>query len=130
MFKATGHLALIVLLTACQPDVEPDAAQAPTIDSAQAAADQAQPSRVDQTESERLNTWFDEKFEQRLQMNPAWLTQLGRKDRYDEYDDMSEAAADRQLLWLDETVQELNSDFAYDQLDLEARTSDDLWNDQ
>ena len=32
------------------------------------------------TEGERLNAWFDEKFEEQLQFSPFWLTSLGRRD--------------------------------------------------
>lgn len=122
MLRGFFILAWMVLLSACQPDAESTVTPQPATEQAQ-----AQPAAADQTESERLNAWLDEKFEELLQMNPAWLTQLGRKDRYDEYDDMSEAAADRQLMWLDETVNELESNFSYDALDLESKTSYDLW---
>lgn len=79
------------------------------------------------SESDRLNAWFDEKFEERVMMSPAWLTRLGRKERYDEYDDLSDAEADRQLAWLEASVAEMKSLFEYDALDPESRTSWDLW---
>ncbi len=79
------------------------------------------------TESEALNVWLDEKFEERLQMSPAWMTRLGRKDRYDEYDDLTEAEADRQLAWLEASAAEMQATFNYDALNPEARTSWDLW---
>lgn len=79
------------------------------------------------SESDRLNAWFDEKFEERLMMNPVWMTRLARKDRYDEYNDLSEAEADRQLQWLANSVAELTASFSYEALDLNTRTSWDLW---
>lgn len=59
--------------------------------------------------------------------SPTWLTRLARKERYDEYDDLSEEEADRRLQWLADTVDELEANFSYDALDLETRTSWDLW---
>ncbi len=78
-------------------------------------------------ESERLNAWFEEKFEERLQMNPMWMTRLGRRDRYHEIGDQSEAEADRQLAWSRATVDEMKSNFDYNLLDTETKTSWDLW---
>jgi len=95
--------------------------------SVQAAEPATAPGIASLSESDRLNAWFDEKFEERLQMSPAWLTRLARKERYDEYDDFSEAEQDRQLEWMAETVVDLNSQFSYDALDLETKTSYDLW---
>jgi uncharacterized protein (DUF885 family) len=80
-----------------------------------------------QSESERLNVWFENKYEQQLLMSPSQLTRLGRRERYDEYDDLSEAEADRRLAWLGATVAELKSQFDYARLDLETQTSYDLW---
>jgi uncharacterized protein (DUF885 family) len=105
-------IGCLVLCTACQGETD-------------APATTAQPSVS--TESARLNAWFDRKFEERLQMSPALMTRLARKDRYDEYDDLSEAEQDRQLAWFADTVDELESDFSYDALDPETRTSYDLW---
>ena len=118
-------ILLSLLLTACH-DVSGSAGhQTSAVEPTQtpAATDTA-------SESERLNAWFDTRFEERLQMNPAWLTELARKERYDEYDDLSEAEADRQLEWLAGTVAEMTSEFSYAALDLEAKTSWDFWNYQ
>ena len=45
-----------------------------------------------QTETERLNAWFEEQYEKQLQMSPITLTMRGRKERYGEIDDASEKA--------------------------------------
>ena len=34
------------------------------------------------SESDRINAWFDEKYEESLQFSPMSLTFLGRKDQY------------------------------------------------
>ena len=49
--------------------------------------------QVDLVEIEKLNTWLDEVFERNLMDSPIWLSQLGRKDRQGEFDDLSEAHA-------------------------------------
>ena len=46
-------------------------------------------------ETERLNHWFDERFEERLDFSPTFKTRLGRKDDYDLIDEMTEAADEK-----------------------------------
>lgn len=83
-----------------------------------------------QDESRRLNAWFDEKFAEELRFSPIALTVLGRKELYDQLDDVSDEAAERQLAWRRATVEEMESRFDYDALDEEARLSWDLWKQQ
>jgi len=45
----------------------------------------------EKSETEKLNAWFEVKYEEELMMSPLSLTFQGRKDRYNEIDDMSEA---------------------------------------
>lgn len=80
-----------------------------------------------QSESERLNAWFDARYEEELQMSPMTLTSLGRKEQYDQVDDMSEAADDKQFAWMENTVKELESQFDYQLLDDGAKVSYDIW---
>ena len=83
---------------------------------------------VDMTgESERLNAWFDERNEERLQFSPIELTTLGRKELNDQIDQMSMEAVQQQLDWGAATVEELRSRFDYEALDFETKTSYDLW---
>lgn len=79
------------------------------------------------SETERINEWFDQKYEEYLQMNPLSMTVLGRKDQYDQIDDMSETAEEEQLQWRDGTVEEMKQEFDYDELSPEAQVSYDLW---
>ena len=51
------------------------------------------------SESARLNTWLDARFEEELRFSPLFETILGRKTDYDKIDDVSEAADDAQLAW-------------------------------
>jgi len=52
---------------------------------------------------------------------------LGRKELYDQIDDMSEEADDRQLEWMRQSVNELKENFKYEALDAEGKVSYDLW---
>ena len=79
------------------------------------------------TESQRLNQWFEAQYEQELLFSPITLTMQGRKDRYAEIDDFTEAAADKQLAWKGKSVDEMKASFDYAALDDEAKTSWDLW---
>ena len=84
-------------------------------------------SLVDDSESQELNEWFEQHYEMELMMSPMTLTTLGRKDRYDEVDDMSEEAEIAQLEWRRKTIIELEEDFDYNELNEEAKLSYDLW---
>ncbi len=91
------------------------------------AHEQAPAVEAAQSESQRLNAWFADKYEQQLQFSPIALTFLGRKELYDQLDDMSEQARDAQLAWHRATVAEMEANFDRDALDDETRLSWDLW---
>lgn len=78
-------------------------------------------------QSEELNAWFEEKYEEMLMMSPLQMTMKGRKDRYDEIDDLSVEAEDRMLEWYEASVEELKSNFNYEALNDDAKISYDLW---
>src|SRR3546814_1403330 len=110
-------LALPFALVACkQPAANPDTAAAATA----ATSDQ-------QSETARLNAWFDEKYEEQLQFIPIQLTFLGRKELYDQIDDMSAAGIRKQVAWLQASTGEMEGKFDYDALEPEAQLSWDLW---
>lgn len=77
--------------------------------------------------NQKLTSWLDEKHEESLQTSPLRLTALGRKDRYGELDDMSLEALKEEAKWMQESVEELKTEFDYDQLDLQGQLSYDLW---
>ena len=79
------------------------------------------------SETERLNQWFAQRFEQQLQQSPMTMTQLGRRDKYDEIDDLSEAAEIAHLQWQAATVTDLKKSFNYGALSRDAKTSYDIW---
>ena len=82
---------------------------------------------AERSETQRLNAWFERKYEEELQFSPITMAFLGRKDRYGELDDMSVQAEERVLAWRKASVEELESNFDYEALDDEARLSYDLW---
>ncbi|MDZ7629191.1 MAG: DUF885 domain-containing protein [Parvularculaceae bacterium] len=78
-------------------------------------------------ETDRLNAWFDVKFEEQLGFSPIQRTFLGDKKDYDKIDDLSEAAQDRQLAWQRAAADEMKTSFDYAKLTPEAKTSWDVW---
>ena len=81
----TGTSAL-VLLAACSPQTAETTAPPPA---------EAVETAAVQTETERLNAWFDEQFAAELAFSPEGKTYLGMLDdleAYGQWDDPSEAA--------------------------------------
>lgn len=114
---------VVIFLSGCQPDDKSNQSEvgAP-------GAESLETLQTKKSESERLNEWFAVKYEEKLQMSPMSMTMLfGRKDKYDQIDDATEAGEDRQLVWLGKTVAKLKSEFNYDALEPEAKTSYDIW---
>ena len=114
-------LILLLSLAACG-----NQNQATEKDVAPAAAPQSE-EVASQSETDKLNAWFEVKYEEELMMSPISLTFQGRKERYGEIDDMSEAAEDEQLEWQGQSVAQMKSDFDRDTLTDDAKLSYDLW---
>lgn len=114
---ACSTLALALALAACAPGATDAPAGATTTAPAE-------------SESARLNAWFDTQYEELLQLSPLQMTMLGRKDRYDELDDVSPEAEARRLAWLKTSVETMESTFDRDAIDDETRLSWDLWKRQ
>ena len=115
----------VACLSACQPNsstptstTEPTAAQA-------SATKTVQENNL--SETERLNEWFAAKYEEQLQSSPIMLTFLGRKEKYDQINEMTEAFEKKQLAWQAQTVEDLKSNFDYNKLSSEAKISYDIW---
>ncbi len=124
MQKPITALVLLLALAGCgQPpeQVTETVSDSQTTQSADSVAQETQ------SESQRLNSWFDAKYEELLQLSPIQLTFLGRKERNNELDDFSMAGADLQLEWARAAVAEMQREFDYEQLDAETKTSWDIW---
>ncbi len=79
------------------------------------------------SESERLDAWFAERFEEELDFDPIRKTLLGREDDQDRWPDFSEAAQDARLAWRRGSVEAMRAGFDHDALTPEARTSWAIW---
>jgi uncharacterized protein (DUF885 family) len=95
---------------------------------AMAALPSEQPlSAPSSTETMRINAWLDAKYAEQLGFSPIARSLQGDKTDYDKFDDMSEAAADRQLEWQRRSVEELKANFVRANLPQDAQLSYDLW---
>jgi len=77
--------------------------------------------------SAALTAYLDAEFEKELMMSPERLTSLGRKQRYAELDDRSEAGGDKALAWRRTSVATMKSRFDPANLSEDARTSYEVW---
>jgi uncharacterized protein (DUF885 family) len=68
-------------------------------------------------------TFLEEQFEAELLRSPLGLTQEGRRERYDEWDDFSDEAVFDQLAFDQAQLDALHEQFDYDQLTSEAQVS-------
>jgi uncharacterized protein (DUF885 family) len=129
LIRLLGAALALVTLSACQQEsAEPaaTAAAAPEV-AAEAAATAEKQDTGGLSESERLNAWFDERYEELLQRSPTQMTMLGRKDRYGEIDQYGEAARREEVEWRRQTVAEMRENFDYDALTPATQESWNLW---
>ncbi len=78
-------------------------------------------------ETKRLNDWLDAQYEEQLQFSPIQLSFLGRKDLYDQIDDLSDEAYARQMAWKKASVEAMQAKFDRAALTNEGKSSYDLW---
>ena len=93
----------------------------------QAAPENSESDTAVVSETERLNAWLEQQYEEELMQSPLALTFQGRKERYGEIDDLSESAEDEALEWKLDSVKRMQEQFDYDALDDVAKLSYDLW---
>ncbi|WDI30316.1 DUF885 domain-containing protein [Hyphococcus flavus] len=133
--KSIGKLCLALLgttaLTACGDGWKSGSASDDEAVAAESHAVEEQASTPDAdvvaAETDRLNAWFAEKWEEGLEFSPITKTTLGIKEDYDKINDFSEAGQEQQLQWGREAVAEMRAEFDYDLLTPEAKTSYDLY---
>lgn len=77
--------------------------------------------------SGKLTAYLNAEFEEELAMSPEGLTRMGRKERYGELDDYSEAQQDRELEWRRQSVADMKAQFDPASLSPDAQTSYDIW---
>jgi len=76
-----------------------------------------------QTESERLNAWFEQKFSETVARSPMRQTFLGIKDRYGEWDDASDAFETAELELQRVDIAEMRANFDFSKLDAQTQLS-------
>ncbi|MEO0467669.1 MAG: DUF885 domain-containing protein, partial [Pseudomonadota bacterium] len=75
-------------------------------------------------ETEAINLWFEEKFQESVARSPMTKTYLGFKDEdYGRWDDPSMANAERELEIQRAVVAEMQDTFTYEKLDQQAKLS-------
>ncbi|MBG09993.1 MAG: DUF885 domain-containing protein [Gammaproteobacteria bacterium] len=79
------------------------------------------------TETELLNIWLDEQYEQQLDFSPQTRSILGDKTDYDQLNDVTFGAQKRRLDWRRQSVAIMRSEFDYQALDDDGKLSFDMW---
>jgi uncharacterized protein (DUF885 family) len=79
------------------------------------------------SQSRKLTAYLNAEFEEELKMNPMQLTQMSRKELYDQLGDFSEADAQRQLEWRRESVAGMKASVDPAKLNDDAKTSWAIW---
>ena len=82
---------------------------------------------VEQTETDRLNVWLDEQYEQQLDFSPQTRSVLGDKTDYDQLNEVTLAAQQRRLDWQRQSVATMRSEFEYQALNEDGKLSFDMW---
>ncbi len=89
-----SYTLLVFAITACQQEAETT-----TVSNSSAVVEKSttQPDTAVETESAKANAFFERVFEESVARMPESLTFLGRKDRADEWNDLSKAFSDETL---------------------------------
>lgn len=74
-------------------------------------------------ESQRLNDWFEARYEDQLARSPMSRTYLGMADGMDQLDDISQTAIDEEMALVESWLNEMRRDFDVDRLDEQSRLS-------
>ena len=82
---------------------------------------------VEQTETDRLNVWLDEQYEQQLDFSPQTRSVLGDKTDYDQLNEVTLEAQQRRLDWQRQSVATMRSEFEYQALNEDGKLSFDMW---
>ena len=104
-------IATSAILIACEPadNSAQTSASNETEVSASATVTSSESARDVEDESVRINTWFEEQYEEELAFSPIQQTFLGVTENNDQIDDFSLEAQLEQLNWKRESVAEMRS---------------------
>ncbi|MEP1554843.1 MAG: DUF885 domain-containing protein [Paraglaciecola sp.] len=129
----TATIGAAFFLAACNQSSDPKTTSSPETKPTAVAA------KSDISESKRVNDFFERIFEASLARSPEYLTALGRKERADEWNDLSPAYADKtieitkqqlaELLTFDRAKLDQATALSYDLLvqSMENQIADDKW---
>ncbi len=120
-------LSTLIALALVGCSKQPSTEQTAQVDEVQQVADQAVSEADIQAETERLNAWFEQKYEEGIMRSPIQLAFLGRSERQGEIDQMSEQALEENLAIARKDLEELKSSFDYNKLTDDAKVSYDVW---
>lgn len=129
MKRTATALASILLLASCSslreaPDEISETLGAPAEVAERSAAVYVAPEDgAAQTETRRLHAFFDDVYEVELMESPIALTYQGRKERYDEWDDVADAAAVASFERGQAAVRKMKESFDYDSLSADGKLS-------
>lgn len=94
-----------------------------------AACGEPETASEDGTETERFNTFLDERFDLWVSRSPTWQSYLGIKDDYDKWDDRSPEHIAEGLELARKTISDIEA-FDYDALDPQAQLSYQLYKEE
>lgn len=118
-------VSALALLAACSQPADDSTVDAATAGET-AAAETPAPAAGDvamETESDRLNAWFEQVFEDGLNRYPQFQTHLGRKTNYGEWNDASAEYAEETYRIGRANLEYMRSNFDFDALDENAQLS-------
>jgi uncharacterized protein (DUF885 family) len=119
----SAAICAALFLSACNHSSDQTANQTPDVKSAVDA--QPMSASTEMNESQRVNAFFERIFEESVARYPEYLTSLGRKDRADEWNDLSETYANESMQITKKHLIELKA-FDVNKLDEETTLSFDL----
>ncbi|MFT6662921.1 MAG: hypothetical protein ACJA0K_002936, partial [Maricaulis maris] len=121
----TAGVSALALLTACNAAedtaLESDAMPAETA-ATETMAD-AETASMEETESDRLNAWFQDVFDRNVARSPMTQTYLGMKTNYDQWSDASPEYAQEGFELGQADLAHMQATFDFDALDDSAQLS-------
>lgn len=76
-----------------------------------------------QSETLRINDWFEDRYQDSLASSPLTKTYLGIKDAQDQVDDVSQAAIDEEYALGQHWTSEMKKNFNFERLDVQGKLS-------
>lgn len=114
----SAAIGAALLLSACNQSSEQTASQ--VTETKPASVEEQSPTTAQVSESQRANAFFERVFEESAARRPESLTFLGRKDRADEWNDLSEEYANESIEIVKKQLVELQ---AFDRSKLDDATA-------